>query len=83
MTEEDLDLYASAVLHEGFTAVDEEGTEAAAATAVVMPETSASPSNQDTNRLRFWLEKGTDLSVHTPADLPCSADTLTSDRALP
>jgi serpin B len=41
MTEEDLDLYISAVLHEGFVAVDEEGTEAAAATAVVMRETSA------------------------------------------
>lgn len=41
MTEEDLDLYVSAVLHEGFIAVDEEGTEAAAATAVVMRDTSA------------------------------------------
>ena len=41
MTEEDLDLYVSAVLHEGFIAVDEEGTEAAAATAVVVSETSA------------------------------------------
>lgn len=41
MTEEDLDLYITAVLHEGFIAVDEEGTEAAAATAVVVSETSA------------------------------------------
>jgi serpin B len=41
MTEEDLKLYLSAVLHEGFIAVDEEGTEAAAATAVVVSETSA------------------------------------------
>ncbi|WP_435771782.1 serpin family protein [Nocardioides sp. SYSU DS0651] len=41
MTEEDLDLVVSHVLHQGFIAVDEEGTEAAAATAVVMRETSA------------------------------------------
>lgn len=41
MTVEDLDLYISAVLHEGFIAVDEEGTEAAAATAVTMRESSA------------------------------------------
>ena len=41
MTEEDLDLYVSAVLHEGFIAVDEQGTEAAAATAVVVRDESA------------------------------------------
>lgn len=41
MTTEDLDLVISEVLHQGFIAVDEEGTEAAAATAVVMAETSA------------------------------------------
>jgi serpin B len=41
MTEEDLQLFISAVLHEGFIAVDEQGTEAAAATAVVVSETSA------------------------------------------
>jgi serpin B len=41
MTAEDLDLYVSDVLHQVFVAVDEEGTEAAAATAVVMSELSA------------------------------------------
>lgn len=41
MTDEDLDLVIAEVLHQGFIAVDEEGTEAAAATAVVMRETSA------------------------------------------
>ncbi|GAB3254653.1 serpin family protein [Nocardioides dilutus] len=37
----ELDLFIAAVLHEVFIAVDEEGTEAAAATAVVVDETSA------------------------------------------
>lgn len=41
MTEEDLSLVVAEVLHQGFIAVDEEGTEAAAATAVVMAETAA------------------------------------------
>jgi len=35
------ELYISAVLHQGYIAVDEEGTEAAAATAVVMRDTAA------------------------------------------
>jgi transposase, IS30 family len=34
-------------------------------------------TNENTNRLlRFWFEKGTDLSVHTAADLRRVADTL-------
>lgn len=41
MTQENLDLHVTDVVHEGFIAVDEEGTEAAAATAAVMGVTSA------------------------------------------
>ncbi len=40
MTEEDLPLVVADVVHQGFVAVDEEGTEAAAATAVIMAETA-------------------------------------------
>jgi serpin B len=41
MTDEDADLHIGAVLHQTFVAVDERGTEAAAATAVVMQDESA------------------------------------------
>jgi serpin B len=37
----DADLFISAVIHEAYVKVDEEGTEAAAATAVIVGETSA------------------------------------------
>lgn len=41
MTDDDADLHIAAVLHEAFVAVDEQGTEAAAATAVVVGLESA------------------------------------------
>jgi serpin B len=65
MTEEDLKLYLSAVLHEGFIAVDEEGTEAAAATAVVVSETSA-PVTEPFHVDRPFLFAIHDVAYGTP-----------------
>lgn len=65
MTTEDLDLYLSAVQHEGFIAVDEEGTEAAAATAVVVTETSA-PVTQPFHVDRTFLFAVHDVEHGTP-----------------
>ncbi len=65
MTEEDLDLYVADVLHQAFIAVDEEGTEAAAATAVVMAETSA-PIAEEFRVDRPFLFTIHDLEHGTP-----------------
>lgn len=78
MTDEDLDLYVADVLHQGFVAVDEEGTEAAAATAVVMAETSA-PIAEEFRVDRPFLftihdvEHGTPLFVGRVADPTATA----------
>ena len=65
MTEEDLDLHISAVLHEGFIAVDEDGTEAAAATAVVVALESA-PVTEPFHVDRPFLFTIHDLEYGTP-----------------
>lgn len=73
MTEEDLDLVIAEVLHQGFIAVDEQGTEASAATAVVMAETAAPvPEVLVADRPFLFaihdLEHGTPLFVGRVAD---------------
>jgi serpin B len=70
----ELDLFIAAVLHEVFIAVDEEGTEAAAATAVIVGETSAPPPPEPLVLDRPFLfvihdvEQGTPLFVGRVAD---------------
>lgn len=66
MTEEDLDLHISAVLHEGFIAVDEDGTEAAAATAVVVAAESAAAAGQPYHLDRPFLFAIHDVDHGTP-----------------
>lgn len=73
MTEEDLPLHIAAVLHQGFIAVDEEGTEAAAATAVVIRTESAALTEEFTVDRPFLfvihdLEHGTPLFVGRVVD---------------
>ncbi|MEV5001202.1 serpin family protein [Nocardioides sp. LML1-1-1.1] len=73
MTEEELPLTVSDVLHQAFVAVDEEGTEAAAATAVVM-EATAVPITEEFRVDRPFLftihdtEHGTPLFVGRVTD---------------
>jgi serpin B len=63
-------LYISAVLHEAFIAVDESGTEAAAATAVVVSAVSAKPPASVTMVVdRPFLFIIHDLATATPVFL--------------
>lgn len=73
MTDEDLQLYISAVLHQAFIAVDEEGTEAAAATAVVFSTTSA-PIYEEFHVDRPFLFVIHDVEHATPLFLGRVAD---------
>ncbi|HST82075.1 MAG TPA: serpin family protein [Kineosporiaceae bacterium] len=59
-------LRISAVLHEGFIAVDEEGTEAAAATAVMMRTLSVAAQPRSVVADRPFLYLIHDLRTHTP-----------------
>jgi len=65
MTEDDLDLSIGAVRHQGFIAVDEDGTEAAAATAVAM-RTTAMPVTQPFHVDRPFLHVVHDVDHGTP-----------------
>lgn len=60
------DLFVTGVLHEVFIAVDEEGTEAAAATAVVMGETAAAPPELEFVADRPFLFVIHDVELGTP-----------------
>lgn len=67
-------LFIRAVLHQGFIAVDEEGTEAAAATAVVMGTTSARMDPHVVRADRAFLFVIHDIATATPLFLGRVAD---------
>ena len=57
------DLVVQDVIHKAFVAVNEEGTEAAAATAVVVGETSAGPSFEATHPFLFYIRDNVTGSI--------------------
>lgn len=66
MTASDLQLYIKAVLHQAFIAVDEKGTEAAAATAVIGELTSLGPPPIELDVNRPFLFVIHDVETATP-----------------
>ena len=58
------DIYISSVIHKAFIEVNEEGTEAAAATAVIMALTSAEPTEQPPQRIVFDCDHPFLFTIH-------------------